>query len=336
MRRLSLIGVVAALAVGLIPLEAAAKDFFYYLGSEVIQVIDGDTDEIVADIPLDGWVRESALSPDKRYLYVTAKRYLIHKVDLKANKVVQTLNVSGDGWDRFIYGFDVAPDGKTAYASIRARTTKGGEVVVTPPQLSQIDLATGKVLRTLELPWDAATLTTVRDGRMVYVIGKDLYKIDVSGNEMKLAETYPMYEKQMNFLPFWNYAWENGGVFMANYYTPELMGLLAIDKKTGEIRDTPLKGIPVFAYSVIYSPDKKKAYGVMDELNVIDLETNTYESITVNHEGTCYGINVSSDGSKVYVGAGGSTLTVYDAKTLRPLKVLQMASDGMDIRRVTF
>ena len=336
MRRTFLIAAVTALAVGLVSFQASAKDLFYYIGNGVIQVIDGDTDDIVADIPAEGWLRESALSPDKRYLYVTARRHLIHKVDLKANKVVQTLDVSGGGWDRFIYGFDVAPDGKTAYASIRARTTEGGEVVVKPPRLSQLDLATGKVLRTLELPWDAATLTTVRDGRMVYVIGKDLYKIDVSGDQMRLVETYPMYEKQMNFLPFWNYAWENGGVFMANYYTPELMGLLAIDKKTGEIRDTPLNGIPVFAYSVIYSPDKKKAYGVMDELNVIDLETKTYESITVNHRGTCYGINVSSDGSKVYVGGGGSTVTVFDARTLRPLKVLQMATDGMDLRRVTF
>jgi glutamine cyclotransferase len=53
-------------------------------------------------------------------------------------------------------------------------------------------------------------------------------------------------------------------------------------------------------------------------------------------EGTCYGVNVSSDGRKVYVGGGGSTLTVYDAQTLKPIKVLQMASDGMDVRRLRF
>jgi len=45
---------------------------------------------------------------------------------------------------------------------------------------------------------------------------------------------------------------------------------------------------------------------------------------------------VSGDSKKIYVGGGGSTLTVYDAKTLKALKVLQMASDGMDIRRVSF
>lgn len=315
---------------------AAAKDRFYYLGYEVIQVIDGDTDEIVADIPVEGWTRESALSADKKYLYVTAKRHLIHKVDLQANKVVKTVDVNGGGWQRFLFGFDLAPDGKTAYAGMMSRTTKGGEVVIGKPVVAQVDLASGKIVRSLDVPWGVASLTTVRDGKGVYAIGKDLYKIDVSGKEMKITGTYPMYSKKMNFLPFWNYAWENGGVFMANYYTPELMGLLSIDKASGEITDTPLNGIPVFAYSVIYSPDKKKAYGIMDELNVIDLTTKTYESIVVNHEGTCYGVNVSSDGKKVYAAGGGSTTTVYDTATLKPIKVLQMATDGMDLRRVTF
>jgi DNA-binding beta-propeller fold protein YncE len=51
-------------------------------------------------------------------------------------------------------------------------------------------------------------------------------------------------------------------------------------------------------------------------------------------EGTSYGVNVSSDGRKVYVAGGGSTLTIYDAATLKVRKVLQMASDGMDLRRL--
>jgi hypothetical protein len=45
---------------------------------------------------------------------------------------------------------------------------------------------------------------------------------------------------------------------------------------------------------------------------------------------------VSSDSKKIYVGGAGSTLTVFDARTLKPLKVLQMASDGMDVRRISF
>jgi hypothetical protein len=218
---------------------------------------------------------------------------------------------------------------------LMSRKTEGGEAVIGKPVVAQIDLNTGKIVRSVEVPWGVASLVSVKNASWIYAIGKDLYKIDASGPEMKITETYPMYEKQMNFLPFWDYVWENGGVFMANYYTPERMGLLSIDTATGEIKDLPLKGEPAFAYSVIYSPDKKKAYGAMDDLTVIDVEKATYVASVPNSEGTSYGINVSSDGKKVYMGGGGSTLTIYDTKTLKPLKVLQMASDGMDIRRVT-
>ena len=74
----------------------------------------------------------------------------------------------------------------------------------------------------------------------------------------------------------------------------------------------------------------------MDDLTDIDLAKKTYLASVPITEGTCYGVNVSSDGKKVYVGGGGSTLTVYDAQTLKPIKVLQMASDGMDVRRIRF
>lgn len=320
-----------ALTVGTTTVQA--KDLFYFMGYEVIQVVDGDTDTIVADIPVDGWIRESDFTADKKFLYVTAKRHLIHKVDLATNRVVHTADVSGGGWDRFIFGFGLAPDGKTAYANLLARTTKDGEVVLGTPMLAQIDLVSGKILRSVEVPWGSATLVSVKNG--VYVIGKDITKVDVSGKEMKVTGTYPMYEKMWNILPLWNYPLENGGLFVGNYYTPEIMGLVTIDAATGEIGDIPLNGIPVFAYSCILSPDRKRAYAVMDELNVIDLETRTYGPIVPMREGTSYAVNISSDGKKVYTGGGGSTINVYDAKTLTLQKVLQMESDGMDLRRLT-
>ena len=92
----------------------------------------------------------------------------------------------------------------------------------------------------------------------------------------------------------------------------------------------------MIAYSVALAPDRKKAYAVMDDVTVIDLVKKTYVASVPNKEGTSYGVNVSGDGRKIYVGGAGSTLTVYDARTLKPLKVLQMASDGMDLRRIGY
>jgi hypothetical protein len=121
-----------------------------------------------------------------------------------------------------------------------------------------------------------------------------------------------------------------------NYYTEKYMGLLLVDQRSGDIRDVVLNGEPAMAYSVVLAPDRKRAYAVMDDLTVIDLVKQRYVASVPNKEGTCYGVNVSSDGRKIYVGGGGATVTIYDAKTLKRLKVLDMASDGMDIRRIAF
>jgi DNA-binding beta-propeller fold protein YncE len=328
--------IIAAIFVGMYAENALAKDIFYYIGYGVVQVVDGDSDAIVADIPVKGWLRESDFSADRKFLYVVANRRLIHKIDLAEKRVVSTIDVGDQDWDRFIYGFDLAPDGKSAFVNLLSRTTARGEVVVAVPVLAQIDLEDGRILRSIEVPWGSAALVSVNHASQIYVIGKDIVKIDVSGEEMQLIDTYPMFEKKWNVLPLWDNTMENGGVFMVNYYTPELMGLLSIDANSGEISDTPLDGPPVFAYSVMRSPDKKKVYAVMDELTVIDLATRSYESVLPIPGGTHYAINVSSDGKKVYVSGGGSTTTVYDAESLKPIKVLQMETDGMDLRRLTF
>lgn len=315
---------------------AEARDRFYYLGYGVIQVIDGDTDAIVADIPIKGFTRNVGLTDDRKFLYVSTNRHLVHKVDLAENRVVGTVNLSSDGWDRLMFGFALAADGATAYGALMSRTTDRGEVVIGKPVVAQFDLATGKLLRSVEVPWGVAHLVSVQGGRTIYAFGQDMYKIDTTGGEMRIAETVPMFEREMNLLPFWDYAFDNGGVASINYYTPKAMGLLLVDQASGAIQDILLKGDPAMAYSVVLAPDRRKAYAVMDDLTVIDLEKKTYVASVPIREGTCYGVNVSSDGRKIYVGGGGSTLTVYDAQTLKPLKVLQMASDGMDLRRISF
>jgi DNA-binding beta-propeller fold protein YncE len=217
-----------------------------------------------------------------------------------------------------------------------SRRTESGEVVIGTPVVAQFELETGRFLRSVEVPWGVAHLVSVSGGRTLYALGKDLYKIDTTGSTLRISQTLPMFDRKMNLLPFWDYAFDNGGVASMNYYTPDLMGLLLVDQSTGAITDIPLKGAPAMAYSVVLSPDRKKAYAVMDDLTVIDLNRKAYLRSIPVEEGTSYGVNVSGDGSKVYVAGGGSTVSVYDAKTLKRLKVLQMATDGMDLRRISF
>src|SRR5512140_305486 len=97
--------------------------------------------------------REVGLTSDRKFMYVATDRHLVHKIDLAANRVVATVDVSNDGWDRFMFGFVLDPDGKTAYGALMSRRTDKDEVVIGKPVIAQFDLDTGKLLRSLELPW---------------------------------------------------------------------------------------------------------------------------------------------------------------------------------------
>jgi len=329
--------ILAALALCLAAMigPADAKELIFTEGYNAVEVIDTDSDEIVATIPIDGFVRETVWTRDNKFMYVTGKRHIINKIDLQQLKVVKTFDANQDGWKRNIWGFVLANDGKSAYINSIDRKVDGGEVLVRQT-ISQIDLDNGKVLRSMTAPWGVATLIQMQNGKMLYALGQDLHKIDIAQKEMKMVATIPLFNKGVNILPIWHHTRENGGIFMANYYTPQFMGLLSIDTSSGVVTETPIKGPPVMAYSFAYSADRKKAYGIMEDLIVLDLETNSIARILANAEGTSYSAIPTRDGKKLYVGAGGSTITVYDAETLKVLKVLQTHADAVSLRKVSY
>jgi DNA-binding beta-propeller fold protein YncE len=332
-KALILAGALAALA-GAWAAPSQAKDLFYYIGYDVVQVLDGDTDTVTATIPAKGWLRDVAASADRKTLFVTANRHLIHKIDLAKGAVVKTVDVNGDGWERLIYGLTVAPSGKSAYAHLLFRTTKDGEALTRQPVVAELDLEDGKVLRSVEVPWGLGNLVGTEDGKTLFGVGQDLVRIDTTGKELKVVESRQLIEKGMNTLPFWPKNYDNNGIAVAPYYTPTAMGVLMIDTKTGEVTDKVLKDISM-VYTLVLSPDRKKAYGNMDDVVAYDFETGAITKSVVNDEGTNFDISISSDGKKLYTAAGGYTMTVYDAETLKALKVVQMASDGMGMIRLT-
>jgi DNA-binding beta-propeller fold protein YncE len=313
--------------------QGEAKELIFNLGYGKIQVIDVSSDELLPDIDIKGWGREALFSADKKFMYVTANRHLIHKVDIQQMKVVNTIDMHYGGWQRFVYGMVLLEDGKTAYVHFMSRKTDKGEAVVGSPTVAQIDLESGKILRSIEVPFGVCALEYAKNSQTIYAVGQDIHLIDVSGKEMKAAGVHPMFDKKMNILPLFTYTTENNGVALLPYWIGEAGGLLSIDTNTGKITETPIKG-PMMVYGAMYSPDMKKAYANMDELYVIDLATRAITNTIVVPTGTTFAVMTSADGKKIYL-QGGPTITIYDAETLKIVKTLEMSTDGMLLRRLT-
>ena len=313
--------------------QGEAKELIFNLGYGKVQVLDVATDELLPDIEMRGWGRESAFSADKKFMYVIASRHIIHKIDLQQMKVVNTVDMHYGGWERFVFGMDLAEDGTTAYVHFFSRKTDKGEAIVGPPTIAQIDLVSGKILRSIEVPFGVINLAYAKNSQTIYAVGLDVYKIDVSGKEMKTTGIHPMFDKKMNILALWTYTSDNNGVALIPYWIGEAGGLLRIDTNTGTITEIPIKN-PMMVYGAMYSPDMKKAYAIMDELYVIDMTTRTITNTEVIPTGTTFSVMTSADGKKLYL-QGGPTITIYDAATLKVIKTLEMSTDGMQLHRLT-
>lgn len=142
-------------------------------------------------------------------------------------------------------------------------------------------------------------------------------------------------EDPKNALAIWdNSSPGDHGIFTSPYYTPTGIGYFFIDRNTGKI--DMLAGKDVwFEYSTTLSPDKKFLYGVMDELIKMDAATGETIKVVPVAQGTCYAINITSDGKKLYVGPAGADVSVYDAQTLELLGVIPLYGDGVVAHRLS-
>ena len=73
----------------------------------------------------------------------------------------------------------------------------------------------------------------------------------------------------------------------------------------------------------------------MDDLIKMDAATGETIKTVPTKQGTCYSINITSDGKKLYVGPAGADVSVYNADTLELLGVIPLHSDGVVAHRIS-
>src|SRR5882724_1204759 len=76
--------------------QAVSTGQFMYIGTlnKKLLVIDENKEEVVAEIPLGGIPRTSALSADHKKLYVFTTQMLLETVDLATRKVVSSFSLA--------------------------------------------------------------------------------------------------------------------------------------------------------------------------------------------------------------------------------------------------
>lgn len=309
-------------------------------------VIDGDKDEIVATIETRGKkVTNFTWDPrdlDKVYT-ITDWGQQIEQLDLAGKKVVRTFRMgSGDVKVRTL-DIEINPaNPNLLYAlSLRQRWLPD-EIVDMTPAVMVLDLATGKVVKEIEIPRGCSNIFFGYDGSEFYVTGRDVFVYD------------PMTGKQVNFLGIghptttgvdpqislniWRLHDQSGmamilvgsqnsanNLLYQGYYTIDLR-----KKSTeGSMKLVTDIGPLYIQFSGVVSPDRKYYYTVLNTIEKRDFATNRVLATAADLDKSYYTIQISSDGKKLYLGGGGDTILIYSTETMKLLKRLDTPGDAV-------
>lgn len=320
------------------------KEMLYVTGYDVTFAIDPEKMEVVAEIPVKGPNRDATWTKNGQKLFINSgARQEVAIIDTLENKVIDTVSFN-DRENQItarIYGLAVDPEGENLYATLMRTQRKPAELVPLDPIIAVMDLNTKEIIDEIEVPMGTHALQFLEDPNKLAVWAKDLYILDVTTKE--LTKHYDLSEPTeqndfgvANFLYFWQRDKEGPNALTAGMfkYFPETEALseniFMVDRKTAEVTNIELPDLFGF-FSVVVSPDKKYAYGGMNNLYKVNLETFDVEEIALEL-GTSYGFNISHDGKTLYVSGAGPDISFIDAKTLEYKKIIDLPTDTMDVR----
>jgi DNA-binding beta-propeller fold protein YncE len=319
-------------------LARAQEPELYVLGVHPhgIVVFDGTHNEIVSVIQTRGRApKELVPSPDGKYVYVTSNgRAMLEAVNLETHTTDKVFDLAPPGYRLTIFGVALNQRGDRLYVHVKPVHQLTDRYQVDAPQIWSVDVATGKTAKIAEVPQGVVALVLTRDERRLIAWGRDIYTIDIE--QGRIIDTFPLMNPRnptdgaLNTLALF-VQYERSGVFSIPYYTKDpitskdLMGLVNLDVDTGKVETLEL-GAPIPLYSSVVSPDRKRAYALMNELIAVDLERKRILE-TVDLERTRYVANISRDGKRLFVSGAAPYIHVYDAETLKLLKTIELPGD---------
>ena len=342
---LALLGTALLLASGNAP--ALGKDILLQgMLHNKFNVLDGDKDEIVATIDTRGKkVTNFTWDPrdlDKVYV-VTDWQQQIEQLDLAGKKVVRTFRMgSGDVKVRTL-DIELNPaNPNLLYALSLRQRWLSDEIVDMTPAVMVLDLATGKVVKEIEIPRGCTNIFFGYDGSEFYVTGRDVFVYDpATGKQVNFLgighPTTTGVDPQIS-LNIWRLHDQSGmamilvgsqnsanNLMYQGYYTIDLR-----KKSTeGSMKLVTDIGPLYIQFSGVVSPDRKYYYTVLNKIEKRDFATNRLLATAADLDKSYYTIQISSDGKKLYLGGGGDTILIYSAETMKLLKRLDTPGDAV-------
>lgn len=341
---LALLGAALLVSSGSAP--ASAKDILLQgMIHNQLNILDGDTDEIVGTVTTKGKkVTNFTWDPkdlDKVYT-ITDWGQQIEQLDLAGKKVVRTFRTGSGNVKVRALDIEIHPaDPNLLYALSLRQRWLSDEIVDMTPAVLVFDLTTEKVVKEIEIPRGCTNIFFGYDGSEFYVTGRDVFVYDPKTgkqvNFLGLAHpTQTGLDPQIS-LNIWRLHDQSGMAMIlvgsqatANNLTYQGYYTIDLKKKSteGSMRLVPEIGPLYNQFSAVVSPDRKYYYMVLNKVEKRDFATNVLLA-TADVDKSYYTIQVSSDGKKVYLGGGGDSILIYDTETMKLRKKIDTPGDAV-------
>lgn len=335
-----------ALAFFVLESPCMAKDLLFATGLNRVYLIDAESLQLLADIPVPGATACPTPSPDKTKVFVTSSnRQAISIIDLKEEKVVDTISFIESGVFKVgIYGMAISPDGERLYVHLVRTRVGRGFLGVEVPHIAVIDLKTKETIKTIEVPFGVFALVPLRDGRYLYAMARDFYLIDLV--EEKIVDTVGIANPSVSgegmgdALNEFLYGEEGNGWLSIPLFleVPQAhahqMGLVIIDTSTGHVEKMEL-GPAVTIFSAVTSPNHKFSYMVFSQVFKVDLEARRVVKRAPT-EMSYASVNISSDAKRLYLSSGNPYLSMLDADSLELIKRIELPTETTALRVINY
>jgi len=311
-----------------------------------IFAIDEASEKVAAAIKLkNGIPRSLSLSEDRtKFLVLDSTLQQLEIVDIARRTTIDSFTLSEPNKRVRIRGVALDPLSRFVIILTRTATKLIDRWEIGPSTMLQYDLSTHSVIRTI--PWpkgEEREFINVRfspDGKLMYLFGEDVLIYDTTDfREVDTWEISKPVEVGAGRLDFGSTDdfYEERGFFTGLFFMQDpvqkrrLMGVGRVNL-AGKAIDFYTLGPAQPRTSFALAPDRKKAYGVLQDIGryefwTFDLVGRRVQSRTEFPGRPRMQLSVSTNGKLLYVWEAGNTIDLYDASNYKYLRTITLDAD---------
>jgi len=285
------------------------------------------------------------MNESKTRLYVVeASGQNVEIVDIASRDAIHEFTLSHDSVSVRIDGIAPHPSDERAILFVKRYTKQSDRYTVEGPFLLDYDIASGMVTDTI--PWpggegrNRASFRYAPDGETLYFFTDDIIAVDADTyEEVDRWDVSAPLEPGLGALNFGTNSatYDEPGVATSLYrmrdpvHNTTLMGIATVRLSEKEI-DFYTLGPSEPVSSFVVAPDGRKGYGLYTTVGLYEFwEFDLVERrVTGRHafEGRPrMGLEVSADGTKLYIHVAGNTIDVYDSESFELLRTVEFDVD---------